>query len=372
MGAVGAGLASGRVSLAVHQYENGDGVSVARAGSGRLLCSADGPFAIDEGEDYVPDSVRSTLLSVGWTVQISAPHDLSKTDFEIVERFARRVVDDARGVLYDPQEDRVTWPRNVKKLRSVQAAPGQDLGTLDLEFVFARYITHDDGELLLEVLRRGMPEALPRRFGDFEPMQGRLERDGDPAFTVMLDGRSMLFWAGTKPFDHGYATSQRGLGSALTPEQRDARTPIIAGRKAITTDGITLKFRSEVTSDPAWLSAIERTFKELSRALRPFIAAAYIDPPGSRGNLLSAQYWLGLSPDPRWLLWVANPYLQLLPDHLPTTAERTDEHLFIRSGESPLDEPGLEANQIGWAPELVRKGTQKDIDLAAAVIPNFR
>jgi hypothetical protein len=66
-----------------------------------------------------------------------------------------------------------------------------------------------------------MPEAVPVRFGEYEPMQGRLERDGDDAFAALWDGDDMPFWRGRKPFTWGFVFLQRGMGAALPPHERE-------------------------------------------------------------------------------------------------------------------------------------------------------
>ena len=58
----------------------------------RHLCTADGPLKIDEDDDHVPESVRASLLSVGWTGQISRPFDLGRADASLVEDSPRTTV----------------------------------------------------------------------------------------------------------------------------------------------------------------------------------------------------------------------------------------------------------------------------------------
>ena len=85
-------------------------------------------------------------------------------------------------MLYLPQKDEIVWPQSVQKLRSVPRSAASVAGTLKLDLLFARRLTSSDARALLDVRRAWMPEAMPRRFDTFEPLQGRLERDGEGAF----------------------------------------------------------------------------------------------------------------------------------------------------------------------------------------------
>jgi hypothetical protein len=109
----------------------GSGLSLARRTkrTERHLCTADGPLRIDEDDDHVPAAVRASLLSVGWTVQISRPFDLGRADASLVERFARAVAAEGEGVVYDPQLDEIVWPRSIKRLRDVPPLHGRALST---------------------------------------------------------------------------------------------------------------------------------------------------------------------------------------------------------------------------------------------------
>jgi len=328
---------------------------------------ADGPFEVED-ED-LPAVVAPVLLTCRWTVQISFPAGLSSKDLKGVERFARGLAEASGGVLYNPQSDDIVWPRGTSRLREPGATRDDDYSNeeteLRLEWLLGRGLTSSDGDALLDILERRMPEALPRRFGLFEPLQGRLERDGRGEFTALWNADETVAWKGTRPFDWGFASPSRGWGSALTPEERIERTPVIAGHKAPAIDSVELSFQADVAEDPRWCDALAEVFGQVATVLSPFFAAAFmrLDENFQEVHLMG-RHWLGIPDAPFWLVWVGEEYCRLLRRTLPPRVQRI--------AVQPTDFEALRRNAISWPAELVRQSAdQHDLRSAAAVIPEL-
>lgn len=339
----------------------------------RHLCSVDGPLEAED-EDAPPD-VASVLLAVRWTIQITMPASLTQAEHRIVTRLARALADDGRGVVHDPQADVIAWPRNPEAVRRVEAADDdsdETRGQVELELALPRHLTATDAHALLAILREMLPEAVPVRFGDYEPPQGRLGRDGDDAFAAMWDGTTSLFWRGQRPFEWGHVSLRRGWGSALPEAEREARRPVLGGRKAFETDGLSLEFRADLAGDPVWLGALRALFVRLCEELRPFFAAAFTTPgPDDEDVVLQGRYWLGVPPLRFWLVYAGAPYAPLIPADHPS-ARRVGDGVLVELADRPDDWEAIDRRAIPWPAEVVRRGTQLEEDLAADVIPELR
>ncbi len=301
----------------------------------------DGPFAAEDGD--APPAVAAALLTARWTVQLSGA----------ALELARAIADSGRGVVYDPQEDAIVWPADPAVLRAVE--PRRDGASIQLEWLFARRLERADAHRLLAVLRGAMPEAVPVRFGDHEPMQGRLDRDGDDAFAALWDGTSNPFWSGRPPLENGFVHLSRGFGAALSAAERDALIPVIAGRKAIDADEVTLHFQANV--DARWLEAIVSLFARVALELDAFFAAAF---HSTRRVAVNGRHWFGIPPDPLWLTWVGSEY-------------RAAAGLgpLLRAADRPDDFRAIKRARPAWPAELVRGGDQLDAQRAASVIPDL-
>jgi hypothetical protein len=301
------------------------------------LCEVDGP--LEAQDEDAPPQVVAALLSVGWTVELSLPAAATKRDVTAAARFARAVAESGRGVVYDPQEDRITWPRNPARLRKVETSRegrADDLA-IQLHWLFARRLTSADAHTLLAVLSDAMPEAVPVRFGDYEPMQGRLERDGAEAFAAFWDGGDMAFWRGAKPFDWGFVFLERGRGAALPPDQRPPLGP----------DELELDFLSGVCDDARWLAAIERLLVHVADALGAFFAYAHHE----KQKVERHADWQGLPPEPLWLAWLGDAY-----------REAAGAGPLIRNADRPDDFKVLGRSPPPWPRELVRPASVIPVD----------
>jgi hypothetical protein len=298
---------------------------------GDATVEIDGPMEAED-ED-APPQVVAALLSVRWTVQLSG-HDP-----KAVNRLARTIAEAGRGLVYDPQEDRIAWPRNPARLRKVETSRDtrRDDDDIQLHWLFARRLTSVDAHALLAVLRDAMPEAVPVRFGDHEPMQGRLDRDGDDAFAAFWDGTDMPFWRGAKPFEWGFVFLERGLGAALPPDRRPALGP----------DELELDFHPGVCDDARWLAAIERLLVRVAEALGPFFAYAHHE----KQKVERAGDWQGLPPEPLWLAWLGDAY-----------REAASSGPLIRAADRPDDFEALRRAPSPWPSELVRPASVMPVD----------
>jgi GNAT superfamily N-acetyltransferase len=249
---------------------------------------------------------------------------------KIVDKIARMLAESGQGVVYDPQADQIVWPSNPKKLREVRAQErSEDDGRLELEWLWTRRLTSKDARSVLDIFRRDLPEAVPVRFGTYEPMQGRLDRDGEDAFAELWDGVDDPFWKGTRPFDYGHVCLGRGWGSALSAEERDAMRPLLGGEKAPEVDAVTLQFRTEVIDDARWLGAIRSLFERVCDEFSPFFAAAYLSPDRNAEMVaLRGRWWLGVPSADFWLLYVGQVYELFLPP-AASRAARTGHGVLV-------------------------------------------
>jgi hypothetical protein len=207
--------------------------------------------------------------------------------------------------------------------------------------------------------QRLLPEALPRRFGEFEPLHGKLAESGIEGFCeAWAAATSLLFLSGSGPC----------IGGSLHPGPND-RFPSPFWR-------LSLQFHANPLCNQRWRDALRRLVTTVSDALPAFYASAQItgDHIWSGRTLWSdsrtewpvsplraRQGWLGLPPTPTWWAWFGSPYRKLVQGHLePSRTTATAMGVLHEWSDEPTDRTDLAAFAADWLPT----------DLFATYAPN--
>jgi len=161
---------------------------------------------------------------------------------------------------------------------------------------------------LLGVLARRCPEALPTRYGVFEPPQGRYDPAAPDAYTALARDDS-AFWFASRPFFGGHTSP---------PERGDS------GQIGLDVDWRVLE------ADPRWRETVADLFAAAAVALGAFYAEGWVEPGWevssnnrlwisagrkTRGSALGRDGWQGLPAEPAWLTWFGGRYASRSPPH---------------------------------------------------------
>lgn len=319
-----------------------DGYVLLKAGDG-AHAEVDGPSRI-EAED-VPDAASGAIGSSGWLVQISVKPSTDATwPMDLAIHLARAT----DGVVYDPQEDRVTWPNGFQPR---DASSGEErITAVELDWFTASSST--DGRLtrqFLQQLRQVAPEALPTRYGGHEPLPFRFEGASAEEDFVQhwqeeaLGWGPMFFWNATRPCFGGSAI----ISTKLDPDRPRPGRPI---------SHLSLRFDGRsFARDPGFTERMVQLFTALAAALHCVYAAGSVhrdvlmkrghdsaDHRTETGSLPRADRWIGLPAGPTWLAWFGRPYADLVRSSVARQAtSETDGALFLRLGSEPMDSDHL-------------------------------
>jgi hypothetical protein len=154
----------------------------------------------------------------------------------------------------------------------------------------------------LAAAREHLPEAMPRRFGDVEPLRGRLDRDGEDGFRQAHErAESLLHLAGTAPV----------YSASLAANHPDWFGPTVAHSLSAVLepgDERVRRFALALTCPATiYVSASVEGGQTLDRG--------QLWGPGDRAGepfLAGLGQWLGLPPEPPHWCWFGPEYLRLL------------------------------------------------------------
>jgi hypothetical protein len=297
------------------------------------VASLDGPLGV-ELED-LPPAVRERALGTTVTYQLTVEGS-SAVSFKLAQRVARALAEASVGVVYDPQDDAVTWPKGGTRIFTPPAAKVIDVVR------YSWYVRREDmvdsiARDVFDTLAARAPEALPRRFGGYEPLQFKLDVVGPDGFVDQWNAESTgLFWKTNRPFVGGHTFGLAGeLGRPPLPH------PV---------GDVSLSIDARAFDDHAWQKTLIDLFVAVTTVSRSFCAIADVDRNigYSGGNLTHGPEaettwgsvvrgeWFGLPPDQPWLLWVGPLYAPLF-DLQGASFDPCGDGWLMRRGELPLD-----------------------------------
>lgn len=286
-------------------------VTVVRGARRRYSFTVDGPDRV-EPED-VPTDVVNVVLGTRFLYSITL-EGAAPSEIPHAVRFARRLAQVLDGAVIDQQTDEV-WSRSHS--RTIQKPQKESrVATVDVNWYCLREeLDPDAARLFVATAQQLLPEALARRFGEYEPLQGKLADSGAEGFAqAWAEATSTLFVTGTGPCVGGHLS---------------------AGPSAQFSDrfwSMSLTLLAEPIGDAGWRDALRKLFVALADRLPAFYASAEV----TSGHIWSGRSlwadgetewpirpvryrdgWMGLPPSPVWWSWLGRPfadYFALLPD----------------------------------------------------------
>jgi hypothetical protein len=317
----GVGLAAGAAA--------GRWVAVSRGARRQYSFTVDGPDQL-EPED-VPPGVTSSAPGARYLYSVTVEGGAG-AEIPHAVRFAKRLAKALGGAVVDQQTGGIWSPSQSSAI----PRPARE------ERVAAAHLTwfslRDDlpasvSDLMVSAAERYLPQALPRRFGEHEPLQEKYADAGREGFSqAWRAATSLLLFSGSMPCIGGHLNAG--------PHER------FPDRYW----SMSMTFLADPLREGSWRQAAHHLFTTLADELHCFYASAQI----SRNHIWSGRSlaidgetelpirtlrfregWLGLPPTPTWWSWFGAPYAfvqSLLPrDGLTTTAAGT----FFESATQP-------------------------------------
>ena len=216
-----------------------------------------GPASRVEGED-IPEEVYRALPGIRYLTELNLePIHAPASARKVLARAAGRLAQNGHGLILDPQQGTLSTPRGVQRVVSSSSRP-ERISVLQLSWWFNGGSLLEQGgfEHLLVTLERYLPEALPRRYGGYEPPQYRYESEGREHLLGFLAGEK----AGVVWYPHYPVLSVwPGVFGGFGPQRQGYRCQFLA----VTVDASTW-------AQPGWALALRRFWFAMSGLLQPF------------------------------------------------------------------------------------------------------
>jgi hypothetical protein len=308
-----------------------------------------------EPEDFV-EELAEACLAPRWMLQVSVPYSVPKVNFARARSLARHIAASTNGAAFDGQEDRLLWPRGKQK-RTPSRAGEQKTSMLEIDWFVAPSRWRAAVEALIPLITRRCSEALPTRYGNYEPPPHRFDRAEPEPFVRYIaeseDGDG--FWYASRPSFGGSFLAPHADKYASGEDDQYR-----VGRLELSFDA------NLIAADQRWREALVELFVRGAEVFGAFFAAAQVEPGwivsrnnrpfvlaasvGEGEHFLRGYLWQGLPPVPLWLSWYGDPYRALVneavrgqPQSPPSEAKPSRRRLI--GGRDEQETPSVEVDE---------------------------
>ncbi|WP_159697754.1 hypothetical protein [Arthrobacter sp. 18067] len=319
--------------------ENSDesGVLVLRGVKRAYSFTVDGPVAL-EPED-LPDEVSGVLPDANTMFQVLVE---GTVESEIIHgvRFAKKLAKSCHGVTVDEQTGEV-WPKpRVVKPVVPKVSPYKDLIHFSW-YALADEMPADLPERYVRLAKECLPEALPVRFGDYEPYQGDFVRDGveglmrqwkdSPPLSMIVTADLPIKHFSMEYLTQGTTGDSRHVGMSM------AREALEDDELRARTKEFFIRLASEMGAFHAYVEVIPLV---ITGGVPGYPIYSYADITRSsapRREETRQMEWVGLQPYPQWWTWFGPLYADLVRSYLTGQLEEHPQGIFHSWTEKPAD-----------------------------------
>ncbi|BCW56730.1 hypothetical protein V3C41_07440 [Paenarthrobacter nicotinovorans] len=318
---------------------NDTGVVVLRGVKRSYSFTVDGPFPV-EVED-IPVEITAVLPEVTTMFQVLV-EGTQEAEIPHGVRFARKLAKACHGMVLDEQTDEV-WPQpRTAKVASQPEQKQEPLSVWLSWMLLEDDLPTDFLERYLQLAQELLPEAVPVRFGNYEPYQ-HFDSTGPEGFITEYYSSKANKWE-----VHYKNPSPITFGKIDGPERAWG---IPFTRITLVVDGPNL-------ADDALRSALRRFFLAVATELGAVYASAEVERgqymPRRPFFRLPPDQWVGFPPYPLWWVWAGPRLAPEIGHFLGPTAEEHNGGVFRAFSDEPLDRDAL-ADVLGpenlpWIP----------------------
>ena len=276
----------------------------------------------------VPLDIVGLLPGIGYLAELNLePIGAPKSARRLLETVAKRLAKAAHGVVLDQQTDRVLTPSGIRRYRPQRR--DERFSILFLSWWFTEGPLLSDAGLreFVDLLESMLPEAMPRRYGLFEPPQHLYAETGKAHFLKFLEEYRDAFvvWYPHRPVVSVSLSWSRNWGAA---------------RQGFRANYLKVGVEAGALEQPGWPTALDRFWREASQVIRPFygdvrILCGFLPMGGTYGSDTETEFhpaagpwWTGIPRVVGQAAVLGEPYLALWPDFVEA-AETVDDLAFL-------------------------------------------
>lgn len=313
----------------------------------------------------IPQEISASIPGISFLTElnlepISAP-DAAK---QLLLRTASTLAKASHGIVYDCQTDEIITPRGVRRFS--RRAREERFSILEMGWWFLddTIFTPDGLSGLLDICEKLLPEALPRRYGLYEPPQHLLAVQGREHLASFLlenlDESPVLY--PTRPI----------IGMSVACN-RDHSHPRLGFRS----NHLSVECEASAIGQSGWQEGLRRFWLAISQHLGSFysevrtlngflpMGATYGSDFESEVEPIRSWFWRGVPRELGHAVAIGEPYVHLWPGAI-AEGTRHGDLVVLDSGQwiagSNLTTVVPDPISQRWTPKWVREGTSYSVN----------
>ena len=284
------------------------------------------PCSIDQ-ED-IPKEIIAVLPGIQYVTEFNVEGDYPQKAMQLLDSISINIAKKAFGIVVDEQEGTVRTAAGVKRFTSIPK-------DVDETYISMAWWFNDDTRLrqeglreLIDLIELMIPEAMPRRYGLYEPPQYKYQETGKEHFVqYMYDNLDNgVVWYPHKPFDF------------ISFHARDIGPTSIGYRFG----DIAIDVYESVLKQPGWGLNLKRFWLKASDIINPFFGQI---TKGKGRAWACACWWTGIPRNLGAAIIIGHPYIELWPQFISKAQQTTDGLYYIENIEGQHDPIHIECDQ---------------------------
>jgi hypothetical protein len=231
-----------------------------------------------EPED-VPEEISKLLPGIEWLTNLNLEGKSTAEAMRLSQATATDIARSSHGVVLDPQEASVHLPSGVKRLLLPRSKDTFEVISMRWWFLDSPLLGREGRESFVNLLERMLPEALPRRYGLYEPPQHVYATTGKTHFLEFLNANlhDMMVLYPQRPVTSVYVSFPNPLG---------------AYKIGFRSNLLQIDVEKDALYQPGWANNLKLFWQQASAQIRPL----YGDVRILEGYLLDGRDGLWQSP----------------------------------------------------------------------------
>jgi hypothetical protein len=297
----------------------------------------------------IEDEIASLLPGIGFLTELNLEGRQTDEAKRRLRSAAKTIAKATHGVVVNSQEDTVETPAGVSRFSPPPKQEGFSVIRLSWWFLNNALLDRAKRESFFALLERQLPEAMPKRYGLYEPPQYLYAQTGKEHLNQFLaeNLHDTIVWYAHRP---------------VTSVHLAFPKPIGASRQGFRSNLVEIDVESAALDQPGWPENLRRFWRQMSALLQPIYgevrkAGGYIrhggrvwvDPHWKEtfDQTTRSWFWRGIPPNLGQAVVLGHQYQKLWPDFVAksqiedalafaSTADwSSDEDLSRRVGRTP-------------------------------------